>query len=42
LHRRLHGFNVSATLVSMSCPSYLMILVLFAPGTLMTFVMLAS
>jgi hypothetical protein len=34
--------DVSATLVSMSCPNYPIILVSFALGTLMTFTMLAS
>jgi hypothetical protein len=40
--QHLLGINVSATLVSMSCPNYLMILVSFSLGALMNFTMLAS
>jgi hypothetical protein len=36
------GIDVSATLVSMTCTNYPMILVIFALDTLMTFAMLAS
>jgi hypothetical protein len=42
LHRRLLGIDVSAILVSMSYQNCLIILVSYALGTLMTFVMLAS
>jgi hypothetical protein len=42
LHRRLLGIDDSTTLVSTSYLNYLMILVSFASGALMTFVMLVS
>jgi hypothetical protein len=38
----LSCIDVSATLVSTFCPNYLMILVSFSIGALMTFVMLVS
>jgi hypothetical protein len=41
-HLHLLGIDVSATLVLTSYPSYLMILVSFALGALMTFALLAS